>query len=213
MLDSIEYGNPNRDLLPLLEGSSFLDKHIEALSQFTPPKNSSKATREELNQLVDMTNLLQEHPETLKRYISYDIALERTFAGVIQRMQLGEELIQMIDWLFDDLNPLIAKLKMKFQRPRPYQLAHAYRLKLFPYKSLTSDSPSYPSGHALQARTICYVLGNHIPEQFAFFEKLANDILYSRTYLGLHYQSDIDYAILCFNTITKDKEFKVKYKI
>lgn len=213
MLDTIVYGNPSRDYLPYLEASSFLDKHFDFLSNFGCPKNSSKATREELNMLVDFSQKIGEHPEILKRYISYDHELERTFAELVMKLKMSDELIAMVDSLFDDINPLLAKVKMAYQRPRPYQLAYAYKLKLFPYKSYTADSPSYPSGHALQSKVICYVLGNHIPEKFDYFENLANDICYSREYLGLHYRSDIDFAIFCYETIIKDKEFKAKYKI
>lgn len=213
MLDSIVYGNPTREYLSYLDQTTFLDKHFDTLAYFTPPKNSSKATREELNILVDMTSDLTKHPEVYERYKSYDYELEKTFAHIVQKMNMSEELVTMIDNLFDDINPLLAKLKVHFQRPRPYQLAQAYKIKMFPYRSYTSDSPSYPSGHALQSKVICYVLGNHIPEKYTFFENLTNDICYSREYLGLHYRSDIDFAILCYETIIKDKEFKVKYKI
>ncbi|MFY8161493.1 MAG: phosphatase PAP2 family protein [Candidatus Kapaibacteriota bacterium] len=213
MLESIVYGNPPRDILPYLEKESFLDKHFASLSKFSFPINTSKATREELNILVDCMNDLEKRPEMLNRYLSYDHELERSFAKLCMDMKLSEEIINVVDSLFDDINPLIAKLKMHFQRARPYQLAYAYKIKLFPYSSYTSNTPSYPSGHALQSKVICYVLGNYIPEQFAYFESLANDICYSRQYLGLHYQSDIDFAILCFEQIIKDKEFKAKYKI
>lgn len=213
MLDSIVYGNPTREFLPYLEMSSFLDKHFDNLSYFTPPKNSSKATREELNALVDMTKDVANHPEVLERYKSYDFELEKTFAHLSAKMNLSDDYISLIDSLFDDISPLVAKLKMHFQRPRPYQLAHAYKLKLFPYASYTSENPSYPSGHAVQSKVICYVLGNHIPDKWNFFESLANDVCYSREYLGLHFRSDIDYSILCYETIIKDKEFKAKYKI
>jgi hypothetical protein len=213
MLDSIVYGNPTKEFLPYLEASSFLDKHFESLSKFSFPRNSSKATREELNVLVDYTAKILGHPEVLSRYKTYDHELERTFANVVMDMKMSEELVGMIDSLFDDINPLLSKLKMHFQRARPYQLGLAYKIKLFPFSSYTSQTPSYPSGHALQSKVICYVLGNHLPEHFEYFESLANDICYSRQYLGLHYQSDIDFAILCFEQIIKDKEFKAKYKI
>lgn len=213
MLDSIVYGNPTKELLSYIEKSSFLDKHFDSLSYFSPPQNSSKATREELNMLVDMTQEVEKHPDVVQRYKSYDFELEKNFAHLCIKMQMSEDLINMVDSLFDDINPLLAKLKLHFQRPRPYQLAYAYKLKLFPHRSLSSDSPSYPSGHALQAKVISYVLGNHIPEKFSFFESFGNDICYSREYLGLHYRSDIDYSILCYETIIKDKEFKAKYKI
>jgi hypothetical protein len=211
MLDSIVYGNPNRDLLPYLEQTSFLDKHLESLKNFTPPRNSSKATREELNNLVDLTNELANDSKRIEKYKAYDYELEKTFADISIRFGFDEKIIAMIDSLFDDINPFIAKLKVHFNRARPYQLAFAYKLKLFPFTSITSASPSYPSGHALQAKVICYVLGNHIPENFDYFENLANDICYSRQYMGLHYPSDVDFAILCFEQIVRDKEFKAKY--
>jgi hypothetical protein len=211
MLDSIVYGNPTRDLLPYLEANSFLDKHLESLKNFTPPKNTSKATREELNNLVDLTNELANDQDRLEKYKNYDHELEKVFVDIAIRFGFDEKLIQMIDSLFDDLNPFIAKLKVHFNRARPYQLAFAYKLKLFPFNSKTSSNPSYPSGHALQSKVICYVLGNHIPENYDYFENLANDICYSRQYMGLHYPSDIDFAILCFEQIVRDKEFKAKY--
>lgn len=213
MLDSIVYGNPTMEQLPFLEASSFLDKHFESLSKFSPPLNSSKATREELNILVDNTKTLTEKEDILERYRSYDFDLERVFANICIKYKLPEEIINLIDQLFDDINPLLIKLKLHFQRPRPYQLAYAYKLKLFPFNSSSSNTPSYPSGHALQSKVICYVLGNHLPEHFEYFESLANDICYSRQYMGLHYPSDIDFAILCYETIVRDKDFKVKYKI
>ena len=215
MLDSITWGNPLQKHLPYLEKEnvSFLEKHIPQLIKFGFPKNSSKGTREELNLLVDYVDRMKSNPEVLKRYKSYDQSLTKTFADVIIQQDLGEKGADLVDKLLDDTLPLIIKLKFFFQRPRPYQLAEAYKLKLFPYGSISADSPSYPSGHTLQAHLICYVLGNHFPEKFEYFEKLAKDIEYSRLYLGVHYPSDNDYAMYILELITRDKEFKSKYEI
>lgn len=215
MIDSITWGNPLQKHLPYLEqeGTSFLEKHIPQLIKFSFPKNTSKSTREELNGLVDNIEVMKNNPEILKRYKSYDKSLTKTFADVIIEQDLGEKGADIVDKLLDDTLPLLIKLKFFFQRPRPYQLAHAYKLKLFPYETISSDSPSYPSGHTLQAHLICYVLGNHFPEKFDYFEKLAKDIEYSRLFLGAHYESDNDYAMYIYELITKDKEFKEKYKL
>ena len=211
MLDSIVYGNPTREFLPYLDQNSFLDKHLESLKNFTPPRNTSKATREELNNLVDLTTELLSDTKRLEKYRAYDHELEKTFADIAVRFGFDENVIGMIDSLFDDLNPFIAKLKIHFNRARPYQLAFAYKLKLFPFASVSASTPSYPSGHAMQSKVICYVLGNHFPENYEYFENLANDICYSRQYMGLHYSSDIDFSILCFEQIIRDREFKAKY--
>jgi acid phosphatase (class A) len=215
MIDSITWGNPLQKHLPYLEqeGTSFLEKHVPQLIKFSFPKNTSKSTREELNALVDNIEVMKNNPEILKRYKSYDKSLTKTFADVIVEQELGEKGIEIVDRLLDDTLPLLIKLKFFFQRPRPYQLAHAYKLKLFPYATKSSDSPSYPSGHTLQAHLICYVLGNHFPEKFDYFEKLAKDIEYSRLFLGVHYESDNDYSMYIYELITKDKEFKEKYKL
>jgi hypothetical protein len=106
---------------------------------------------------------------------------------------------------------VILKLKYHFQRPRPYQLAQHYKLKLFPFSSVSAETPSYPAGHTFQAALICHVLGNHFPEKFSYFDSLAKDIEYSRIYLGLHYPSDNDFSLYCVETIIKDKDFKARY--
>lgn len=214
MLDSITWGNPLQEYLPYLEkDKSTLEKHIPQLIKFTFPKNSSKATREELNQLVDYIETINKDPETLKRYKAYDASIERIFAQVIMEHDLGEKGIQIVDTLFDETIPLLLKLKFYFQRPRPYQLAEIYKIKMFPFNTKTGNSPSYPAGHTLQSKLICHVLGNHFPHKFDFFENLAKDIEYSRLYLGIHYPSDNDFSLFIADTIIRDKEFKIKYEL
>jgi hypothetical protein len=212
MLDSITWGNPFQKHLPYLqENASPLEKHIPQLVNFTFPKNSSKGTREELNQLVDYIEELKKDEQAFKRYKAYDSSLTRVFAQVIIEQNLGEKGADIVDKLLDETIPLLMKLKFYFQRPRPYQLAEHYKLKLFPFESKSADSPSYPSGHALQSKLICHVLGNHFPEKFDYFERLAKDIEYSRLYMGIHYQSDVDYSLYIAEVIIRDKDFKAKY--
>jgi len=211
MLDSITWGNPSQRHLPILEGEGFLDKHIPQLIKFPFPKNSSKAVREELNQLVDYVSVMKDNQEVLKRYKAYDFSLIKTFGDIIIQQNLGDDAIEMVDQLFDDSLSLLVKLKFHFQRPRPYQLAEVYKLKLFPYDSKSQNTPSYPSGHAFQSRIICMVLGNHYPHLFEYFDNLAKDIEYSRMYMGVHYPSDIDFALFCVDTILADRDFKAKY--
>ena len=211
MLDDINFGNPSQKYIPFLEKACAYDKHIPALIKFGFPQNSSKATREELNTIVDYIADLQANQDCLQRYKNYDHSLERVFAEMITQNKFDDNIIDIIDSLLDDSNSLIAKLKFHFQRARPYQLGEAYKLKLFPFDSYSSNSPSYPSGHTLQAHLIKYVVGNLKPDKYEYLERFATDVEYSRLYLGLNYQSDNDFALFCVETITKDKEFKQKY--
>lgn len=214
MLDTIGWGNPLQKHLPFLEDrKDFLDPLIPQLTKFSFPKNSSKGTREELNLLVDYVDHLKKDETTLKRYMAYDKNLTAVLAQVVMEQKLGDKGAVLIDQLIDDTKPLIVKLKYHFQRPRPNQLAYYYKLKLFPFQSATNDSPSFPSGHTLQARVICDVLGNHFPEKYDYFDRLAKDIEYSRLYLGCHYPSDNDYSLYIADVILSNKEFKKKYSL
>ena len=211
MLDDIVFGNPSKKYVPFLEKACAYDKHIPTLIKFGFPQNSSKATREELNTIVDYIADLEANQEHLARYKNYDHSLERVLADIISQNKFDDKIIDIIDSLLDDSYSIICKLKFHFQRARPYQLGEAYKLKLFPFDSNSSNSPSYPSGHTLQVHLIKYVVGNLIPEKYEYLEKFASDVEYSRLYMGLNYQSDNDFALFCVETITKDKEFKQKY--
>lgn len=214
MLDSITWGNPSQKHLPFLEpDNSYLEKLIPQLTKFTFPKNSSKATREELNELVDCVEALKKDEAAQKRYLAYDKSLTQVMAQVIIDQNLGEKGAEIVDKIIDDTVPLIMKLKFYFQRPRPYQMAEYYKLKLFPFYSRSASSPSYPSGHVLQSKLICHVLGNHFPDRFDYFESLATDVQHSRVFLGVHYPSDVDYSLFVADTIIRDKDFKAKYSL
>lgn len=214
MLDSITWGNPLQKHLQHLEpNKSFLEKHIPELTKFLPPKNSSKATREELNLIVDYLQDVNKDHNALARYLSYDTSsVVKPYAKLIVEKELTEA-AEIVDNIIDDTIPLIYKLKFYFQRPRPYQLAHPYKLKCFPYQTKSGDSPSYPSLSVVYSKLISYVMGNHFPQHYDLLDKIATDIEYSRQYLGLNYTSDIDYSTHIVDTIIKDPEFKVKYKI
>jgi hypothetical protein len=214
MPDEIRFGNPNQQHLVYTAESSPFDKHVETLMKFTPPLNSSKGTKEELNELVDYIKEVKNTPHALNTYMAYDESLEKFLAeNVVSAYGIDEAGIELIDKLLDYSYPLIYKLKYHFQRPRPYQLGQHYKLKLFPFKSYTADSPSYPSFHAFAANLICHVLGNHYPDKFEQLDALAKDIMYSRLKLGLNYQSDIDLSMYAFELVTKDKIFKATFKL
>jgi hypothetical protein len=213
-IDDISYGNPNLEQLKYLSTNNYLDVLLEDLYTYTFPKNSSEATQEELNEIVTYINTLKDKQDYIDRYMIYDKHLKRYFTdGLIKGGENEEEVKKLIIDIIEDTKPLLNKLKFKFQRPRPNQLAHYYKLKLFPFKSVSADSPSFPSGHAFQTRLLTEVIGNLYPKTYSFMQDVFKDICYSRIYLGLHYQSDIDVAIFCADKVLKNKEFKEKYNL
>jgi len=216
-LDLLTYGNPTQDQLPYLFKESYLDSVLDELSQSHFPRNSSQATKEELNQIVDYLKLMDDETiksQYLNRYIGFDRNLKKFFKdGLIKAGDEEEKVSRLIDGVVEDIKPLIMKLKYHYQRPRPYQLAEYYKLKLFPYKSISADSPSFPSGHAFEGRILTEVVGNLYPSTYSFMQNIFQDICYSRVYLGLHYQSDVDYGIQCADKVLQNSDFKKKYAL
>lgn len=213
-LDFITYGNPTEEQLPFFTQESYLDVLFKDLSLFNFPKNSSEATKEELNQIVESISVLHNRELYIERYKIYDRNLRKYFIdGLVRGGIKEEEIKKLVDDVVNDTLPLLLKLKYHFQRPRPYQLAQYYKLKLFPFKSFSADTPSFPSGHSFQAKLLTEVIGNTYPKTYSFMQDIFDEICYSRLYLGLHYQSDIDVGIFCAEKVLMNKDFKAKYKL
>ena len=95
----------------------------------------------------------------------------------------------MDDWkrFIEDVDIHTIKLKMKYGRQRPYE----YSDKI---KSITDTdgSPSFPSGHAIEAYALAEVLGERYPDKKDELDKMASKISKSRVQMGNHFPSDIE---------------------
>jgi len=215
--NNLRYGNLNRnDLITASKkclGDKALPSILKQLSKLDFPENYSKTTRHELNEISSKLKSISspESKDYLQKYLKYDRSIEQSIASEFHTK--GVDVEDLIFNIIDDIEPVIFKLKEKFQRPRPFQLGNIYKLKIFPFKSYNSSSPSYPSGHAIIACVILNVIGNRNPEFYEFSNKLKDEICKSRIYLGLNYQSDIDASYFISDEILNLKEFIEKYKL
>lgn len=211
-LNQVTYGNPNYEMKILLEKECIVGDLFAQLAKDPFPANDSEATKQELNEVVVALKELDEmNPTLLRRYINYDRALIPYIDNILKAEGVNEmELIRSIQ---KDITPLIIKLKYKFQRPRPYQLANYYKLNLFPMKSTSALTPSYPSGHTIQAIVILTIIGNKHPNLYQSCKRLWEDVAYSRIALGVHYPSDNDFSYEVANQILKHEKFAEKYAI
>lgn len=217
-LNKVTYGNISNDLLDELKIKCLADEVIPILdkkygSQLDFPLNNSEGVKQELNSMVEMVRSVfdKDNSEHLARYKRYD---KNLLQSIISAFTIkGLDIKELTESINDDISPTIIKLKQKYQRPRPYQLAQYYKLKLFPYNTLSGGSPSYPSGHTLQAYVILNIIGNKYPQAYGFCKKFIDDIAESRVYLGLHFPSDNDASYLIGQEILKLKSITDKYKI
>lgn len=104
---------------------------------------------------------------------------------------------KMVKELKNSASGVVLDLKYHFNRPRPYKLAPLLNIELDTNKieDTTSDSPSYPSGHATQGILISNYMAHKYPQYKREFLKLGRDIAKSRVIAKVHYQSDVDLGI------------------
>lgn len=211
-LNLLQYGNPCNDLLQYINGHSYLDILYKDFTDHHFPANDSNYVRQELNDIITKMTYLQSNEQVLQRYKTYDWSLPTYYKKVT--FDSPEEIQTYhnnLNNIFNDVLPLIFKLKQNFQRPRPYQLAHYLKIKLFPYPNNSADSPSYPCLHSCVGRVLAGVFPNHYPDAAKWFNETGADVGYSRVYMGYNFQSSVDAGIQVAEKILLNKEFQIKY--
>jgi len=213
VLNDIAWGNPTIEQKNLMDKNVLLDDVYNELAKSTMPSNDSEATKAELNEIVRLLKDIdtEKNSNAFRRFLNYD----KGFAQYLHTMLLaqGFDDLDLIYQIMGDVSPLVIKLKYKFNRPRPYQLAYPLKLNLFPLRSTSALSPSYPSGHTTQAFVIMGVIGNKNPNIYSMCKKIVDDIAESRVAIGVHYSSDNDFAFEVGEAILKNKKFAEKYGI
>jgi hypothetical protein len=211
--NDLTYGNPTHEQLGFIQGTCLVDDLFDTFKDAIVPKNDSELVKDELNEIADSLAVMSqpENQNYLKRYLAYDRNLIQAISSIFKQKDIEVE--ELVTEIVKDIQNLIFKLKYHIQRPRPFQIAQYYKLKLFPYKSYSAHTPSYPSGHTIQAIVILNVLGNKYPTEYQYCKELIEDIAYSRVYLGHHYPSDNDGGRELGKAILKHPEFTKKYGI
>jgi hypothetical protein len=212
-LNQVTYGNPTKEHKLYLEKDSLVDDLFTKLKEDFFPTNDSELVKDELNELVDYVNSIsdEENKAFLIRYKAYDRSLSQVITTTFKLRGIDVE--TLCEDIINDIRNLIYKLKYFYQRPRPYQLAQYFKLKLFPFNSFSASTPSYPSGHTLEACVILNVISDKYPNEYQFCKEMIDDIAYSRLYLGLHYATDNDFAKEVAKEILKHPKFTKKYGI
>ena len=177
----------------------YLDINIKKLLHMPPPSNSSDQTMAELVEVIKITEL--EHPEPFTSKLK---EMDEDPSGFIYnhyKKLTGENLPKNLTKIIEsgDVETLAIKLKLHYNRPRPYELALRNKIYLRYNKKIqkqgTAGSPSYPSGHTMIAYFAAHVAAFVKPELKDELLKRAEWVAYSRMYEGVHFRSDNDFSI------------------
>ena len=153
-----------------------------------PPKNSSRQSVSEINEIIDRREMLSDFDKRVC------INTNESTTYYIKEFLDGQDLeydVKDIEKITDAAKHIGRYYKNKFNRPRPHQLAEALGMDKFTYEKYeTTGSPSYPSNHALQARMVAHYYGEKYPAQKKHLLKAADMSAEGRINAGVHYPSD-----------------------
>ena len=122
-----------------------LDVSDSEISISEPPADDSHTTRmelEELEQIIQEAKL----PREIMRVADRDPL--RLFYSVAKKKGLDPLEEEAKEWA-DDWTKLSFDFKLKFKRRRPWEVKKEHDIDFVVNKSDTTESPSYPSGHAM----------------------------------------------------------------
>lgn len=110
-----------------------------------------------------------------------------------------------IEYLCANYSGLLHYLKVKFNRPRPYDACKNYDIKIDLLVDKRYRNGSFPSGHAFEAFLIAHHLSDIDESNKDIYMLCAKKISESRIIAGVHFPSDIKGGIFLAQQIYKTK--------
>jgi len=105
--------------------------------------------------------------------------------------------LDFLDEISSEITNYILFFKYLFNRERPFDT----NPNLNKYPSISAYSPSFPSGHAMQAQYLAKVLSKKYPEKKELLYDLGNKCGMARVYAGLHFPSDVKFGQFLVNIL------------
>ena len=188
--DSVEPKHAER--IAEISDSILADFKYEKYKNMPPYRNESLRT---MSELIRLSQIPSNDEFTLKMD-----KVEKSFKNLCENLNVDFPK-KMVKELKNSASGVVLDLKYHFNRPRPYKLAPFLNIELHTneIEDTTSDSPSYPSGHASQGVLISNYMAHKYPQHKREFLKLGRDIAKSRVTAKVHYQSDVDFGSMIGN--------------
>lgn len=172
-----------------------------------PPSNISQITAKELNFLASET--LARSPEQIKNIHYVDENLDDPFEKLLNQYNISYPQ-EYIDIFYEVIKPVLYNIKSLWNRPRPFQLAKLYGIRIDPIYTLTIDTASYPSGHTVYSRLVRNILADKYPNLTSKLNGIVTNTAKARVQQGVHYPSDNNASIILSDTLYQHLKTKIK---
>ena len=171
-----------------------------------PPLNNSDVTKKELQFIEKITENVDS--KQLELIMKVDANPANVFLPILEDHGLAFPR-RLYNKCLHQLNPIVLKLKYKYERPRPFQLAGVHNRVIKVINTASHQTPAYPSGHVAQAGMCAALLSWLYPDLSSKFYGFVETVGMARMLQGVHYPSDNDAGMLLSGAIWED----IKYKI
>lgn len=158
------------------------DRYIYFLPKTGAPNHITNA--EEIKQVQDAVRRRTPADERFHRLT--DASVSPAFERLLKQYRVHTTLDR---YILQHVSTILAE-KLRHNRARPWQVDPDLRT----LKSVSANSPSYPSGHAYQAWVLYRILSFRYPQLQQQLYALAEYCTRIRVIAGLHYPSDGEYS-------------------
>jgi len=194
-LNELFYGNltytQNKESKDIIPNYNAIVKKYTSNKYIYPNMDKSKAEVEFLKKNLT-TDLLEDENH---RHLSQDYDLFEYLKQANKQMGFNDDVYDLIEpVLLKVINPLVVNLKKEWNRARPFQYAYELGIDFHPLATVSGNSPSYPSGHTMQAEAWAKIMKHNYPDFSERIDLICNDISQSRINMGVHFPSDIEFG-------------------
>ena len=187
----VGYNNARKKQL-LLPYPDFELINLQDWMQMSYPKNSSNEVK---NELKFLASEIDQRTDWENEMILYDKEVLTPFIDYADEYGIELDMTRIED-LIGQSSPIILKLKQHYNRPRPVEMAKHLGLPLTNYPLKTANTPSYPSGHAVQGQLTAMLVADLLPlEHTNNILEIGKRIGLSRQVAGAHYPSDTVFGV------------------
>ena len=197
-LPMLKYGNPQKDQMDKMNKGSDLYSSVKDTDLWkkwtsnVPPLQASDEAKKSIEELILIGNSQTEEDLEFVKDAEYD--MKNIFIKFLKLNGADSITKEDLEEISNQLDPITFHLKYIFNYPRPYQLAGALDLPLYPSQTTDDCSPAYPSGHSIDSFVMGGLIGKKIPQLRNEVEKLAEKISRSRLQGGIHFSFDAEFG-------------------
>ena len=187
-LQQMSYGSPEGSEESYAAGRIKIIKGWQECGVNPPPPNDSDVTYQELLQLKAIINVTDKFVARANEQDKPKPSFEFAFVDYMREQNV--DVYDFVDQLGDDLTRIGMVHKLRYQRPRPYQIAEVYGLDLNIPLGKTTMSPSYPSNHSFIGKAIALILAERYPDHNDKLNEMGDEFGLNRVRMGWHFPSD-----------------------